>query len=83
MKAESAKKDFELVTDRVLKEIERFKREKSQDFKALILHYVQLQIDHNQAVEQLWKSVLPKLNRVSAPASETEAQNSFPSSDDV
>jgi len=69
-RAESAKTDFEMVTDRVLKEIERFKREKSQDFKALILHYVQLQIDHNQAVEMLWKGVLPKLHRVKAPNDE-------------
>lgn len=65
IKAENAKKDFDMVTDRVLKEIERFKREKSRDFKELILHYVQLQIEHNQAVELLWKTVLPKLGRVS------------------
>jgi sorting nexin-1/2 len=78
-RVESAKTDFEMVTDRVLKEVERFKREKSQDFKALILQYVQLQIDHNQAVEQLWRSVLPKLHRVKTP-NEQEAANT---ADDV
>jgi sorting nexin-1/2 len=74
-RVESAKTDFEMVTDRVLKEVERFKREKSQDFKALILQYVQLQIDHNQAVEQLWKSVLPQLHRVKAPSEHDAAAN--------
>jgi len=67
LRLESAKTDFEMVTDRVLKEVERFKREKSQDFKALILQYVQMQIDHNQAVEMLWRSVLPRLHSVRTP----------------
>lgn len=60
-RVESAKSDFDLVTDRVVKEIDRFKREKARDFKALILDYVQLQIAHNVRVEQLWRSLLPRL----------------------
>ena len=63
-KAEGAKEEFDLVTRRVLVEVERWKREKLVDFKAIILEYVQLQIEHNQRVEEAWRSVLPDLQAI-------------------
>jgi sorting nexin-1/2 len=65
-KAEGAKEEFDLVTRRVLVEIERFKREKLLDFKAMILEFVQLQIEHHQRVEEAWRSVLPELQAIGA-----------------
>jgi len=65
-KAEGAKEEFDLVTRRVLVEVERWKREKLVDFKAFVLEYVQLQIEHNQRVEEAWRSVLPDLQAIGA-----------------
>uniref|UniRef100_A0A7S2WCE5 PX domain-containing protein n=1 Tax=Mucochytrium quahogii TaxID=96639 RepID=A0A7S2WCE5_9STRA len=58
---ENAKEEYEVVTKRVLTEIDRFKREKLVDFKSIVLDYVQLQIEYNQQVEQSWREVLPSL----------------------
>jgi sorting nexin-1/2 len=63
-KAEGAKEEFDLVTRRVLIEIERFKREKLQDFRSMIMDFVTAQIEHNQRVEDAWRSVLPELQHV-------------------
>jgi len=58
---EEAKRQFELVTERVLDEMDRFKREKLVDFKRIVLDYVQLQIEYNQKVEESWRTLLPAL----------------------
>eukprot|EP00514_Thraustochytrium_sp_LLF1b_P004083 CAMPEP_0184516876 /NCGR_PEP_ID=MMETSP0198_2-20121128/5261_1 /TAXON_ID=1112570 /ORGANISM="Thraustochytrium sp., Strain LLF1b" /LENGTH=557 /DNA_ID=CAMNT_0026907223 /DNA_START=287 /DNA_END=1960 /DNA_ORIENTATION=- len=62
---DDAKAEFELITQRVLTEMERFKREKLIDFKSIVLDYVQLQIEYNQQVEQSWRDVLPSLQALS------------------
>jgi hypothetical protein len=61
-----AKEEYEMVTQRVLTEMDRFKREKLVDFKSIILDYVQLQIEYNQQVEQSWREVLPSLQALSS-----------------
>mmetsp|Transcript_13507 Transcript_13507/g.26046 ORF Transcript_13507/g.26046 Transcript_13507/m.26046 type:complete len:520 (-) Transcript_13507:68-1627(-) len=60
-----AKEEHESVTQRLFKEMERFKREKLVDFKSIVLDYVQLQIEYNQKVEQSWRDVLPALQSLS------------------
>lgn len=49
---EAAKTTHETVNDRVLTELERFKREKLADIKNVVLDYVQIQIDYNKKVRR-------------------------------
>ena len=34
------------------------------DFKTIVLDYVQLQIEYNQKVEEMWKELMPTLNAI-------------------
>ena len=67
-KVDAAKTDFEAVQQRVMGEIGRFKEEKLADFKTIVLDYVQLQIEYNQKVEEMWKELMPTLNAIDADA---------------
>ncbi|KAE9328769.1 hypothetical protein PF008_g16103 [Phytophthora fragariae] len=58
---EDAKLEDDIVTERVLREVERFKREKLADFKHIILDYIQMQIKYSKKVEEEWQQVIPKL----------------------
>ncbi|GMF41352.1 unnamed protein product [Phytophthora fragariaefolia] len=58
---EDAKLEDDIVTERVLREVERFKREKLADFKHIILDYIQMQIEYSKKVEDEWQQVIPKL----------------------
>ena len=50
-----AKKDFETVTARVLAEVKRFKKDKADDMKKTVMDYIQLQIDYNKRMEEIWE----------------------------
>lgn len=63
-RAHFAKEEYDLVTDRVLREVERFKAEKLQDFKSIILDYIYLQIEYNQKIEEEWKRIIPRLQEI-------------------
>ena len=63
-RVDETKKSFELVSERVLAEMERFKREKLADFRALILDYVQLRIEFSRKTEEAWRGVLPDLQAI-------------------
>ena len=65
---DTAKSDFEAVQEKVMSEIGRFKEEKLADFKTIVLDYVQLQIEYNQKVEEMWKELMPTLNAIDADA---------------
>eukprot|EP00644_Phytophthora_capsici_P011304 jgi/Phyca11/506259/fgenesh2_kg.PHYCAscaffold_18_\ len=58
---EDAKLEDDIVTERVLREVERFKREKLADFKHIILDYIQMQIEYSKKVEDEWQKVIPQL----------------------
>lgn len=62
--SEVARDDFAAVSQRVLREVDRFKREKAEDMKRTVLDYINLQVEYNRRVEEIWASLLPQLERV-------------------
>jgi sorting nexin-1/2 len=59
-----ARDDFAAVSQRVLREVDRFKREKAEDMKRTVLDYINLQVEYNRRVEEVWAALLPQLERV-------------------
>ncbi|TDH74219.1 hypothetical protein CCR75_001458 [Bremia lactucae] len=70
---ERAKLEDEIVTERVLREVERFKRAKLADFKLIILDYIQIQIEYSKRVEDEWQKVIPKLARIQVENEKSES----------
>lgn len=62
--SEVARDDFAAVSQRVLREVDRFKREKAEDMKRLVLEYINLQVEYNRRVEEIWALLIPQLERV-------------------
>ena len=60
----NARDAFETVSARVIREMERFKREKSADMRRLVLDFAAVQIDHNKRIEQQWQQLLPELENI-------------------
>lgn len=65
---EEAQIQDDIVTERVLREVERFQRTKRADFKHIILDYIQMQIQYSQKVEKAWQNVLPQLAQIQVEA---------------
>jgi hypothetical protein len=62
--SELARDDFAAVSQRVLREVDRFKREKAEDMKRTVLDYINLQVEYNRRVEEIWALLIPQLERV-------------------
>lgn len=62
--ADAAREEFATVSQRVLREVDRFKREKGDEMKRVVLDYINLQIDYNKKMESVWAELLPKLEEV-------------------
>lgn len=62
--ADAAKVEFEKVSARVIREVERFKEEKAEDMRKISIDYIRLQVEHNQKVEEAWAKLLPRLEAV-------------------
>jgi len=62
--AEIARGDFATVSQRVLREVDRFKREKAEDMRRTVLDYINLQVQYNKRMEEIWASLIPKLEQV-------------------
>ncbi|CAB9509612.1 nexin 1 [Seminavis robusta] len=62
--AEVARDDFATVSQRVLREVDRFKREKAEDMRRTVLDYINLQVDYNKRMEQIWTALVPQLEKV-------------------
>jgi sorting nexin-1/2 len=60
--ADVARDEFATVSQRVLREVDRFKREKGDEMKLVVLEYVTAQIEYNKKMEQLWANLLPQLD---------------------
>ena len=61
---EAAKDDFATVSQRVLREVDRFKREKAEDMRRTVLDYINLQVEYNKRMEEVWSALIPKLESV-------------------
>ena len=79
---EEARMQLDLVTARVMRETERFKREKAQDFKAAVCDFVNLQIEHAKKVEETWTALLPVLESVEVVDEVTIASAGIGAADD-
>lgn len=62
--ADVARDEFADCSQRVLREVDRFKREKSEDMRRTVLDYIKLQVDYNKRMEQVWGTLIPKLEHV-------------------
>jgi hypothetical protein len=62
--SEAAKEDFATVSQRVLREVDRFKREKAEDMRRTVLDYINLQVEYNKRMEEVWAALIPKLESV-------------------
>jgi sorting nexin-1/2 len=58
------KQELEMVTGRLLGEVNRFKRAKADDMRKVVLDYVQLQIEYNKQMEQQWADLVPEVERI-------------------
>ena len=61
---EMAREDFATVSQRVLREVDRFKREKAEDMRLTVLDYINLQVEYNKKMEEIWGNLIPQLERV-------------------
>jgi len=64
VKMESARKQSDLVSARVLREVQRFKDSKRIDFKTIVHDFVQANIVYSQAVESAWQALIPQLQMI-------------------
>lgn len=62
--AEAARDDFATVSQRVLREVDRFKREKADDMRRTVLDYINLQVEYNKRMEDIWATLIPQLEKV-------------------
>mmetsp|Transcript_27864 Transcript_27864/g.41120 ORF Transcript_27864/g.41120 Transcript_27864/m.41120 type:complete len:487 (+) Transcript_27864:154-1614(+) len=80
-----AQEDFAAVSQRVLREVDRFKREKAEAMRRTVLDYINLQVDYNKKMEEIWATLIPQLEQVQldnnsnviapAPSPGAQAQN--------
>lgn len=59
-----AYEEFQIVSQRVLREVDRFKREKAEEMRSTVLTYIQLQVDYNKRMEQVWAMLIPQLEAI-------------------
>jgi sorting nexin-1/2 len=63
-RVDDTKLEYDIVTERVTREVERFRREKMGDFKRIILDYIQIQVEYSRKIEKEWKAILPQLAQI-------------------
>jgi sorting nexin-1/2 len=59
-----AREEYAAVSQRVLREVDRFRREKAEDMRRTVLDYINLQVEYNKRMEQIWAMLIPKLESV-------------------
>jgi sorting nexin-1/2 len=59
-----AREEFAVVSQRVLREVDRFRREKAEDMRRTVLDYINLQVEYNKRMEQVWATLIPQLESV-------------------
>ena len=64
--ADAARDDFCACSQRVLREVDRFKREKAEDMRRTVLDYINIQVEYNKRMEEIWAALIPELEKVPA-----------------
>jgi len=62
-----AREDFMIVSQRVLREVDRFKGEKADEMRNTVHNYILLQISYNRRMEELWTRLIPQLENIEVP----------------
>ena len=52
------------MSQRVLREVDRFKREKSDDMRRMVFDYISLNIEYNKKMETVWSALLDTFENV-------------------
>ncbi|CAB1101405.1 unnamed protein product [Ectocarpus sp. CCAP 1310/34] len=58
---EKARRQYEEVSDRVVREFARFRRDKAADMKKIILDYVNVQVEATKKQEEAWQALIPHI----------------------
>ena len=59
--AEVAREEYAECSQRVLREVDRFKREKAEEMKLMVLEVIRAEIEWNRKMEVVWAKLVPKL----------------------
>lgn len=59
--ADAAREEYAGCSQRVLREVDRFKREKAEEMKTVVLEFIELQIEVNRSMERVWGELVPQL----------------------
>ena len=65
-KVAQSQEEFEVVSARVMREVEKFRTSKRADFKTIVCDFVQLQIEHAQKVQKEWEQLIPEMESLQA-----------------
>jgi sorting nexin-1/2 len=76
--ADMARDEFCACSQRVLREVDRFKREKAEDMRRTVLDYINLQVEYNKRMEEIWSALIPELEKVPALDNTPVQQNPMP-----
>lgn len=66
--ASVAQEEYAECSQRVLREVDRFKREKAEEMKMVVLHFIMLEIEVHRSMEKVWSELVPKLEEGSVPS---------------
>ena len=72
--ADVARDDFCACSQRVLREVDRFKREKAEDMRRTVLDYINIQVDYNKRMENIWAALIPELEKVVPPMEQQQTR---------
>jgi len=70
---DAARDEFASVSQRLLREVDRFKREKADDMRTTVMEYINLQINYNKRMEEVWSKLIPQLEDIQDSSSNEEA----------
>ncbi|KAL7527175.1 hypothetical protein ACHAXR_003759, partial [Thalassiosira sp. AJA248-18] len=59
--ANVAQEEYAEISQRVLREVDRFKREKAEEMKLVVLEFIMLEIEVNRGMERVWGELVPRL----------------------
>mmetsp|Transcript_26258 Transcript_26258/g.48299 ORF Transcript_26258/g.48299 Transcript_26258/m.48299 type:complete len:557 (+) Transcript_26258:143-1813(+) len=59
--ANVAQEEYAECSQRVLREVDRFKREKAEEMKLVVLKFILLEIEVNRSMERVWADLVPRL----------------------
>lgn len=69
--AEVAREEYAECSQRVLREVDRFKREKAEEMKLVVLDFIMLEIKVNREMETIWGELIPQLEEGSVGGQQT------------